>query len=196
PTFTTDLRWNRVSNTETFGREAETLPTSNYDSLISARQILLCETSIAKTSRLVGCSRSAIVSIHAKWINDGDTSSLRQSVGRPRVIKKKTSETVSLSKEKSAPDSGLVESPIQCRSRRKSLGTHNSADTVRYGTAQQTFNSCASVDQASSSTTPRVGPGTSRTMDPGPWMSGRELPGRMNPDFSFITWMIVSGYAV
>ncbi|GBO03945.1 hypothetical protein AVEN_164652-1 [Araneus ventricosus] len=27
-------------------------------------------------------------------------------------------------------------------------------------------------------------------------MSGRELPGRMNPDFSFITSMVVSGYAV
>ncbi|GBM71957.1 Transposable element Tc1 transposase [Araneus ventricosus] len=28
-------------------------------------------------------------SIHAKWINDGDTSSRRQGVGRPRVIKEK-----------------------------------------------------------------------------------------------------------
>ncbi|GBN29717.1 hypothetical protein AVEN_94106-1 [Araneus ventricosus] len=27
-------------------------------------------------------------------------------------------------------------------------------------------------------------------------MSGRELPGRMNPDFSLITSMVVSGYAV
>ncbi|GBL91030.1 hypothetical protein AVEN_184419-1 [Araneus ventricosus] len=27
-------------------------------------------------------------------------------------------------------------------------------------------------------------------------MSGRELPGRMNPDFSFITSIVVSGYAV
>ncbi|GBM57919.1 hypothetical protein AVEN_205994-1 [Araneus ventricosus] len=46
-------------------------------------------TSITETARLVGCSRSAVVSIHAKWINDGDTSSRRQSVGRPRVIKEK-----------------------------------------------------------------------------------------------------------
>ncbi|GBM96146.1 hypothetical protein AVEN_128286-1 [Araneus ventricosus] len=44
-------------------------------------------TSITETARLVGCSRSAVVSIHAKWINDGDTSSRRQ--GRPRVIKEK-----------------------------------------------------------------------------------------------------------
>ncbi|GBM65331.1 hypothetical protein AVEN_12097-1 [Araneus ventricosus] len=44
-------------------------------------------TSITETARLVGCSRSAVVSIHAKWINDGDTSSRRQCVGRPRVIK-------------------------------------------------------------------------------------------------------------
>ncbi|GBM75942.1 hypothetical protein AVEN_125348-1 [Araneus ventricosus] len=46
-------------------------------------------TSITETARLVGCSRSAVVSIHAKWINDGDTSSRRQGVGRPHVIKEK-----------------------------------------------------------------------------------------------------------
>ncbi|GBM69320.1 hypothetical protein AVEN_112659-1 [Araneus ventricosus] len=46
-------------------------------------------TSITETARLVGCSRSAVVSIHAKWINDDDTSSRRQGVGRPRVIKEK-----------------------------------------------------------------------------------------------------------
>ncbi|GBM28826.1 hypothetical protein AVEN_43550-1 [Araneus ventricosus] len=46
-------------------------------------------TSITETSRLVGSSRSAVVSIHAKWINDGDNSSRRQGVGRPRVIKEK-----------------------------------------------------------------------------------------------------------
>ncbi|GBL92539.1 hypothetical protein AVEN_123733-1 [Araneus ventricosus] len=46
-------------------------------------------TSITETARLVGCSRSAVVSIHAKWINDGDTSSRCQGVDRPRVIKKK-----------------------------------------------------------------------------------------------------------
>ncbi|GBM81189.1 hypothetical protein AVEN_197331-1 [Araneus ventricosus] len=47
-------------------------------------------TSITETARLVGCSRSAVVSIHAKWINDGDgISSGRQGVGRPRVVKEK-----------------------------------------------------------------------------------------------------------
>ncbi|GBM39080.1 hypothetical protein AVEN_190220-1 [Araneus ventricosus] len=45
--------------------------------------------SITETARLVGCSRSAVVSIHAKCINDGDTSSRRHGVGRPRVIKEK-----------------------------------------------------------------------------------------------------------
>ncbi|GBM70129.1 hypothetical protein AVEN_151587-1 [Araneus ventricosus] len=45
-------------------------------------------TSIPETARLVGL-RSAVVSIHAKWINDGDTSSRRQGVGRSRVFKKK-----------------------------------------------------------------------------------------------------------
>ncbi|GBM40932.1 hypothetical protein AVEN_161577-1 [Araneus ventricosus] len=46
-------------------------------------------TSFTETARLVGCSRSAVVSIHAKWINDGDTSSKRQSVGSPHVMKEK-----------------------------------------------------------------------------------------------------------
>ncbi|GBO04011.1 hypothetical protein AVEN_74915-1 [Araneus ventricosus] len=46
-------------------------------------------TSITETARLVGCSRSAVVSIHAKWINDGDTSSRRQGVGHSSVIKEK-----------------------------------------------------------------------------------------------------------
>ncbi|GBN21277.1 hypothetical protein AVEN_29567-1 [Araneus ventricosus] len=46
-------------------------------------------TSITGTARLVGCSLSAVFSIHAKWINDGDTSSRLQGVGRPRVIKEK-----------------------------------------------------------------------------------------------------------
>ncbi|GBM34483.1 hypothetical protein AVEN_106720-1 [Araneus ventricosus] len=45
--------------------------------------------SITETKRVVGCSRSAVVRIHAKWINDGDTSSRRQGVGRPRVNKEK-----------------------------------------------------------------------------------------------------------
>ncbi|GBO35378.1 Transposable element Tc1 transposase [Araneus ventricosus] len=82
-------------------------------------------TSITETARVVSCSRFAVVSIHAKWINDGDTSSRRQGVGRPRVIK-----------EKGRP---------AC-----------SADTVGYGTVQQAYHSCASVDQVSSSTTPTV----------------------------------------
>ncbi|GBL98022.1 hypothetical protein AVEN_126909-1 [Araneus ventricosus] len=46
-------------------------------------------TSITETARLVGCSLPAVVSIHAKWINDGDTSSRRQGVGRPCVMKEK-----------------------------------------------------------------------------------------------------------
>ncbi|GBN72456.1 hypothetical protein AVEN_64910-1 [Araneus ventricosus] len=46
-------------------------------------------TSIIEPARLVGCPRSAVVSIHAKWINDGDTSSRRQGVGRSGVIKEK-----------------------------------------------------------------------------------------------------------
>ncbi|GBM09309.1 hypothetical protein AVEN_135041-1 [Araneus ventricosus] len=76
--------------------------------------------------------------------------------------RKRTSETVPLGKAKSAPDGDSPGSPIQCRSKRKCFGTHSSADTVGYATVQQTSHTCASVDQASSSTTPTVGPGTSR----------------------------------
>ncbi|GBN76236.1 Transposable element Tc1 transposase [Araneus ventricosus] len=54
--------------------------------IVMARRL---EMSITETARLVGCSRSAVVIIHAKWINDGDTSSRRQDVGRPCVIKEK-----------------------------------------------------------------------------------------------------------
>ncbi|GBM71453.1 hypothetical protein AVEN_127416-1 [Araneus ventricosus] len=117
-------------------------------------------TSNTETTRLEGCSRSAVVSIDAKWINDGDTSNRRQDVDRPRVIKEKGRPR--LSKVKSAPDSGSANSPIQCRSERKCFGTHSSADAVGYGTVQQTSHSCASFDQESSPTTPTVGPGTSR----------------------------------
>ncbi|GBN39129.1 hypothetical protein AVEN_20436-1 [Araneus ventricosus] len=46
-------------------------------------------TSITETARLVGCFLSAVVSVHAKWINGADTSSRRQGIGRPRVIKEK-----------------------------------------------------------------------------------------------------------
>ncbi|GBO04973.1 hypothetical protein AVEN_144145-1 [Araneus ventricosus] len=76
--------------------------------------------------------------------------------------KKKDVGDCPVGKEKLAPDSGSPHSPIQCRSNRKCFGTHSSADTVGYGTVQQTSHSCASVDQASSSATPTVGPGTSR----------------------------------
>ncbi|PRD30445.1 UNVERIFIED_CONTAM: hypothetical protein NCL1_26401 [Trichonephila clavipes] len=48
--------------------------------------------SISKTARLVGCSRSTVVSTYAKWMNDGETSSTRRrhGVGRPHAIKEKS----------------------------------------------------------------------------------------------------------
>ncbi|GBL88669.1 hypothetical protein AVEN_195655-1 [Araneus ventricosus] len=54
--------------------------------IVMARRL---RTSITETARLVCCSRSAVVNIHEKWINDSDTSSRRQGVGRPRVIEEK-----------------------------------------------------------------------------------------------------------
>ncbi|GFV48486.1 transposable element Tc1 transposase [Trichonephila clavipes] len=44
-------------------------------------------TSISETARLVGCSRSTVVSTYAKWMNDGETSSRRHGVGRLHAIK-------------------------------------------------------------------------------------------------------------
>ncbi|GBM89131.1 hypothetical protein AVEN_153754-1 [Araneus ventricosus] len=119
-------------------------------------------TSITETARLVGCARSAVVSIHVKWINDGDTAVDTKVLVVHCHQRKKTSETIPLGKAKSAPNSGSADSPIQFRSKRKCFGTHSSADTVGYGTVQQTPHSCASVDQASLSTTPTLGAGTSR----------------------------------
>ncbi|XP_015916680.2 uncharacterized protein [Parasteatoda tepidariorum] len=46
-------------------------------------------TSISETARLLGCSRSTVVSNYAKWMNDGETSSRRHGVGRPHAIKDK-----------------------------------------------------------------------------------------------------------
>ncbi|GBN20627.1 hypothetical protein AVEN_229402-1 [Araneus ventricosus] len=140
--------------------KAADLSEFDREQIVMARRL---GTSITETARLVGYSQSAAVIIHAKWIIDGDTSSRRQGVDRPRIIKDfKTLETIPLGKAKSAPGSGSADSPIQCRSKRKCFGTRSSADTVGYGTVQQTSHSCASVDQASSSTIPTVGPGTSR----------------------------------
>ncbi|GBN40717.1 hypothetical protein AVEN_12354-1 [Araneus ventricosus] len=66
--------------------KAADLSEFNRGQVVMARRL---GTSITETARLVGCSRSAVVSIHAKLINDGGTSSRCQGVGRSRVIKEK-----------------------------------------------------------------------------------------------------------
>jgi len=42
--------------------------------------------SISKTAALVGCSRSAVVSIYQKWSKEGTVVNRRQGHGRPRLI--------------------------------------------------------------------------------------------------------------
>ncbi|ROL41197.1 hypothetical protein DPX16_10349 [Anabarilius grahami] len=42
--------------------------------------------SISKTAALVGCSRSAVVSIYQKWSKEGTVENRRQGHGRPRLI--------------------------------------------------------------------------------------------------------------
>ena len=52
--------------------KAEDLSDFDRDQTVISRKL---GTGISETARLVGCSRSAIVSIHAKWIKDGKISS-------------------------------------------------------------------------------------------------------------------------
>ncbi|KAK3533095.1 hypothetical protein QTP70_006773 [Hemibagrus guttatus] len=42
--------------------------------------------SISKTAALLGCSRSAVVSIYQKWSKEGTVVNRRQGHGRPRLI--------------------------------------------------------------------------------------------------------------
>ncbi|ROK35741.1 hypothetical protein DPX16_17484 [Anabarilius grahami] len=42
--------------------------------------------SISKTAALVGCSRSAVVSIYQKWSKEGTVVNWRQGYGRPKLI--------------------------------------------------------------------------------------------------------------
>ncbi|GBO08521.1 hypothetical protein AVEN_170901-1 [Araneus ventricosus] len=67
-------------------RKAADLSEFDRGQIVMARRL---GTSITETARLVGCSRSVVASIHAKWINNGDTSSRRQGVGCRCVIKEK-----------------------------------------------------------------------------------------------------------
>ncbi|KAJ8276573.1 hypothetical protein COCON_G00083250, partial [Conger conger] len=42
--------------------------------------------SISETAKLVGCSRSAVVSTYRQWSEEGQTTNRRQGIGRPRLI--------------------------------------------------------------------------------------------------------------
>ncbi|GBN42102.1 hypothetical protein AVEN_209180-1 [Araneus ventricosus] len=157
--------------------------------IVMARRL---ETSITETARLIGCSRSAVVSIHAKWINDGDTSSRHQGFGRPRVIKEKG------------------------RQRLSSLIKQNLRQTVALLTAQYNADLSASVSEHTVQRTRLDMRLCSRRPTRMPLLTKRhrqlrlqwarehrdwtmdewKSPGRMNSDFSFITPMVVSGYAV
>ncbi|GFV35873.1 uncharacterized protein TNCV_2866331 [Trichonephila clavipes] len=88
---------------------------SDFDrgQIVMARRLA---TSISETARLVCCSRSTVVSTHAKWLNDYETSSRRHGVKRLHAIQEqKPLETVSHGEVKPEPDSGSVDNPIQCR---------------------------------------------------------------------------------
>ena len=61
---------------------------SDFDrsQIVMARRL---RTSNSETVQLVGFSRSTVVSIYAKWMNDGETSSRRHDVRCPHAIKVK-----------------------------------------------------------------------------------------------------------
>ncbi|KAK3527721.1 hypothetical protein QTP86_001058 [Hemibagrus guttatus] len=56
-----------------------------YNTLSSASARPL-DQSVSKTAALVGCSRSAVVSIYQKWSKEGTVVTRRQGHGRPRLI--------------------------------------------------------------------------------------------------------------
>ncbi|GFT94862.1 transposable element Tcb1 transposase [Trichonephila clavipes] len=61
---------------------------SDFDrgQIVMARRLGI---SISETARLVGNSRSTIVSTYAEWMTDSETSRRRLGVGRPHAIKEK-----------------------------------------------------------------------------------------------------------
>ena len=58
---------------------------SDFDKnqIVMARRL---DQSISETARLVGCSRSAVVSTDQQWSEEGQTTNRRQGVGRQRLI--------------------------------------------------------------------------------------------------------------
>ena len=99
---------------------------------------------------------------------------------------------------KSTSDSGSADRQTQCKYWYKFFRAHSLTDIVGYRSTYHTSHSCAYVYQVNYIYNYIVnytysGPGNNETP---PWINGRECPGQMNHDFSFITSMVVSGYAV
>ncbi|XP_015911309.2 uncharacterized protein [Parasteatoda tepidariorum] len=110
-------------------------------------------TSIFETARLMGCSRSIVVSTYAKWMNEGETSSRRHGVGRPHAIKEKGRRRLShLVKQNWSQTVAQLTAQYNAGSSR----------IVSEHTIQRTSHLCAFADQALSPTTPAQGPGASR----------------------------------
>lgn len=79
----------------------------------------------------------------------------------PCYERKSASETLLPGKVNLVTDTGSAGSSIQYRLKNNCLREQNSDDTFVYKTTQQTSRPCASVDKASSLTTPKLGPGLS-----------------------------------
>ncbi|KFM59714.1 hypothetical protein X975_05891, partial [Stegodyphus mimosarum] len=102
---------------------------------------------ISETACLVGCSRSAAVSIYAKWISDSETGSRHQSIGCQCVIKEKGQWRLSC----------LVQQNQHQRVAQLTA-KYNAGPSCKCSKTH----SCASVDQTSLLTMPTASQGTLR----------------------------------
>ncbi|GFW77489.1 HTH_Tnp_Tc3_2 domain-containing protein [Trichonephila clavipes] len=141
----------------------------------------------------MGCLRSTVVSTYAKWMNDGETSSRRHDVGHPHAIKEKGCRRLSCM---------VKQNWSQTVAQLTAQYNAGPSRIVSEHTVQQTL-----LDMGLCSKCPtRVLLLTKHhrqlhlrwagNITTGPWISGRELPGQMNHDLSFIIPMAVSEYAV
>ncbi|GFW30062.1 transposable element Tcb2 transposase [Trichonephila clavipes] len=150
--------------------------------------------SISETARLVGCSRSTVVSTYAKWMNDSESSSIRHGVGRPHAINEKGRRRLSRT-VKQTWSQIVAQLTAQYNARpSRIVSEHTVQWTLLYmGLRIKRPTRVPLLTKCHRQLHPCAGPGNIAT---GPWISGRELPGQMNHGLTFITPMAVSGYAV
>ncbi|KAK3508236.1 hypothetical protein QTP70_017665 [Hemibagrus guttatus] len=76
-------RWREMIRSGKMGKLKDLSEFEQKGQIVMARPL---DQSISKTAALVGCSRSAVVSIYQKWSKKGTVVNQRQGHGRPRLI--------------------------------------------------------------------------------------------------------------